>query len=122
MRIELDDGWLDLDAGLVHRSGEPTALSTMERRLLAFLAEHLGEPVPQETLLEEVWGYGPTVETRTVRVTVGRIRKKIEVDPKKPRHLRGSARPARSSRPTRAPCWRGSPSSPARSAPTRSRP
>lgn len=87
MRIELDGGWADTERGLVHRDGVDVRLSTMETRLLAFLAAQDGAPVTQETLLQEVWGYGPTVASRTVRVTVGRLRKKLEADPKAPRHL-----------------------------------
>lgn len=87
MRVALEAGWLDLDAGLYVAGGRAEALRPMETRLLRYLAERAGSAVHQDELLERVWGYSPRVRSRTVRVTVGRIRRRIEADPKEPRHL-----------------------------------
>ncbi|MEZ4320303.1 MAG: winged helix-turn-helix domain-containing protein [Myxococcota bacterium] len=102
MRLLLTDRELDLDAGVV-RGPEPARLTPIEVRLLRHLATRLGHAVPQEALLESVWGYGENVQTRTVTVTVNRLRAKLEVDAAEPVHLlthRGSgyaleARPVR---------------------------
>lgn len=82
MRLRLSGGVLDLDEGRF----EDTALSSIETRLLRFLAQ-AERPVSQEELLAEVWGYSPKARSRTVRVTVSRVRQKIEADPRSPRHL-----------------------------------
>jgi len=46
-------------------------------------------PVPREELLNKVWGYAREmdIETRTVDIHIAKLRRKIEVDPKAPRHL-----------------------------------
>ncbi len=63
-------------------------LSSTERALLVCLLAAEGRPVPRDTLLREVWGYAPGARTRTVEVTVRRLRTKIEDDPSTPRTLR----------------------------------
>lgn len=87
MRLLLDHGHIDLEDGEVVVEGEARSLSGTEVRLLRYLADHGDRPVAQEELLEEVWGYAATVQSRTVRTTVGRVRQKIERDAKDPQHL-----------------------------------
>lgn len=67
--------------------GHPVQLTTTEFRVLEHLAEHLGEVVTREALLEHVWGYDPVGDARLVDVHVSRLRSKIEIDPSKPRHV-----------------------------------
>ena len=76
----------DLERRKVLREGETIVLTEKECALLRYLAAR-DEPVDQDELLREVWQYNPSVQSRTVRVTVGRLRKKIEEDPSDPRHL-----------------------------------
>jgi len=61
------------------------------RREVEILAYLLGQhkPVSRNELLMEVWGYKNTsdIDTRTVDIHIAKIRKKIETDPKSPRHL-----------------------------------
>lgn len=83
MRVEL--GAVDLDARCV--VGTDIKLSPTEARLLARLAEAGGEPVDRERLLVDVWGHRPGSQSRTLFATVERLRKKIERDPRRPRHL-----------------------------------
>ena len=47
------------------------------------------KPISREELLKDVWGYTNTgdIDTRTVDIHIAKIRKKIETDPKSPRHL-----------------------------------
>lgn len=86
MQLQLSDRVLDLDRGLVIGADE-VALSPTESRLLQHLALHLGRPVAQQQLLEAVWGYAETVQSRTVTVTVNRLRAKLEPDVAEPLHL-----------------------------------
>ena len=51
------------------------------------LAEHAGEIVSREDLLERVWGYDVFPSTRTVDNFILRLRKRFEKDPANPRHF-----------------------------------
>ena len=71
----------------VTRAGEPIELSALEFRLLRHLIEHRGEVLSRDRLLDEVWGYGADVYSRTVDQHVATLRRKIEADPHRPRHI-----------------------------------
>ena len=62
-------------------------LTPKEFDLLAFLAKNRGLVFSREQLLDKVWDYDYPGNTRTVDVHVRWLRKKIEVDPGKPRRL-----------------------------------
>lgn len=81
--IPIETGLLDFDAATLEKPSSIVALTPIESALLAHLFE-VGEPVPAKDLLAAVWGYREGVKSRTVTVTVERIRKKIEADPKNP--------------------------------------
>lgn len=87
MRIPLDDGWVDLERREVLRGSDRHRLTPTEHRLLRWMAARPGLLVDTDTLLVEVWGYSERVRSRTAYVTIQRLRRKIEVDPKSPRHL-----------------------------------
>jgi DNA-binding response OmpR family regulator len=69
------------------RNGDRVRLSEREVRLLQFLVMHRGSTVSRDTLLEYVWGYRQAPLTRTVDVTILRLRKKVEVDPRDPQFI-----------------------------------
>ena len=52
-------------------------ITATEFKLLALLASRPGEVQPRETLLRDVWGYEPTLDTRTVDTTMQRLRSKL---------------------------------------------
>ena len=80
---------LDFDARSCWRDGERIHLSEKEFLILNVLLERRGKVVDRETLLSEVWGYqNVALETRTVDVTIGKLRQKIEVDASKPTIIR----------------------------------
>jgi DNA-binding response OmpR family regulator len=74
------------EAGEVRVAGEPVALTRTEFRLLCELAEHPGLVLSRQQLLQRVWEYDVGDE-RLVDVHVGRLRHKIEDDPRTPRRL-----------------------------------
>ncbi len=75
-------GWLiDLAQRRIQRDGVERSLSTKEAQLLAYLAGQPGRSVPRSELLQEVWGYSGGASTRTVDVTVARLRRKLEDQP-----------------------------------------
>ncbi len=71
--------WVGLLA-VVHRAQDTVVLSRTERDLLAYLAAAPDRRATRDALLADVWGYGPKVRTRTLDVTVMRLRKKLADD------------------------------------------
>lgn len=59
-----------------------------EVEILSYLKRQ-SKPVSRDELLKDVWGYKNTgtIDTRTVDIHMAKIRKKIEADPKSPKHL-----------------------------------
>jgi len=54
---------------------------------LRYLISHPDSRNSREVLLEQVWGYQRTANTRTVDVHVAQLRQKLEANPKEPRHI-----------------------------------
>ena len=71
----------------VTRDGSRVSLSERENRLLQFLVINRGTTVSRDTLLEYVWGYPRPPLTRTVDVTILRLRQKVESDPGNPQFI-----------------------------------
>jgi two-component system alkaline phosphatase synthesis response regulator PhoP len=80
-------GDLELDTGRseVRKAGVVICLTVQEYRLLDFLVTHPGKTLSRDRLLDEVWGYGSGVSSRTVDVHVSSLRQKIGDDPALPR-------------------------------------
>jgi two-component system, OmpR family, alkaline phosphatase synthesis response regulator PhoP len=68
-------------------TGEAQELTEKEAMILKVLAEHAGQIVSREDLLERVWGYDVFPSTRTVDNFILRLRKRFEKDPANPRHF-----------------------------------
>ena len=88
--IALDGGRVHLDmAGQrVLVAGREVQLTRTEFSLLAHLARHPGRVFGRAELLEQVWGYEYSGDTRTVDAHVRRLRHKIEKDPAAPQLIR----------------------------------
>jgi DNA-binding response OmpR family regulator len=71
---------VDRDGMEVRVAGEPIALTPTEYRLLLELAENRGVVLSRERLLEDVWGYVWSGDTRLVDMHVRRLRAKIGPD------------------------------------------
>jgi DNA-binding response OmpR family regulator len=67
----------DFDAVAVSVDGNPVRLTRREFDLLRFLVENRNRVLSRDRLLERVWGYQHSVETRSVDVHVGRLRGKL---------------------------------------------
>ncbi|WP_338060614.1 response regulator, partial [Kitasatospora aureofaciens] len=78
---------VDLDAGTVTGPDGPVRLTPTEWRILALLLANPGRLVPGRQILTEVWG--PEAESRGnyLRVYFSGLRRKLEPDPARPRHL-----------------------------------
>ena len=71
----------------VFKAGTEVRLTRKELDLLIYLAEHRGEVITRERLLDEVWGYERFPTTRTVDTHVLRLRRKLEADPDHPTYI-----------------------------------
>ena len=68
---------MDQDAHRVSRNGRALHLGPTEYRLLEFFLQHPGRVFTREQLLDRVWGRDIYVDTRTIDVHVGRLRKAL---------------------------------------------
>ncbi|MGR3802358.1 phosphate regulon transcriptional regulator PhoB [Marinibacterium profundimaris] len=77
LRLEFDDIVLDAETHKVSRSEKPLKLGPTEFRLLSTFMEKPGRVWSREQLLDRVWGRDIYVDTRTVDVHIGRLRKAL---------------------------------------------
>ena len=79
---------LDLMEGEVYKpDGQTHDLSTREIEMIHYLVERANQPISRDELLEKVWRYEYSTNTRTVDVHVSKLRAKIEEHPDDPKHL-----------------------------------
>ena len=79
---------IDPSSYRVTRSGEPISLSTLEFRLLYYLASRPNRVFGRDRLLDAIWGTDRFVTPRSVDVYIRRLREKVEADPQHPLHLK----------------------------------
>ncbi|MEX0285675.1 MAG: phosphate regulon transcriptional regulator PhoB [Paracoccaceae bacterium] len=77
LRLEFDDIVLDAETHKVSRGEKPLKLGPTEFRLLSTFMEKPGRVWSREQLLDRVWGRDIYVDTRTVDVHIGRLRKAL---------------------------------------------
>ncbi|QUC55503.1 response regulator [Streptomyces sp. A2-16] len=85
--VETADFTIDLLAKKLHRDGRDVRLTPTEWHLLEILVTSPGRLITQNHLLEEVWGVTGSGKTNYLRVYMAQLRRKLEADPSRPRHL-----------------------------------
>ncbi|WP_298074616.1 MtrAB system response regulator MtrA [uncultured Corynebacterium sp.] len=83
--IEVADLKIDVPGHQVIRDGQEIALTPIEFDLLVTLASRPRQVFSREELLEQVWGYRKSSDTRLVNVHIQRLRSKVEKDPDDPK-------------------------------------
>jgi len=83
-QLEIADISIDVAGHAVRRGSDVLALTPLEFDLLVALARKPWQVFSREVLLEQVWGYRHSADTRLVNVHVQRLRSKIERDPENP--------------------------------------
>ncbi len=83
-QLEIGDLSIDVLGHRVLRGSSELSLTPLEFDLLSALARRPGQVFTREQLLEQVWGYRHSADTRLVNVHVQRLRSKIERDPENP--------------------------------------
>ena len=82
--VEADGCRFDLGRCVAERDGQSVTLTAREAGILRWLHRHRSRSVPRSELLEQVWGTVGNLQTRTVDMTIAKLRQKIERDPASP--------------------------------------
>lgn len=77
--IEVGPFTLDFNRHCISKSGERIGLTPKEFELAGQLLLNVGDLMPREKLLKDIWGYGPEINTRTIDIHISRIRKKLSL-------------------------------------------
>ena len=85
--LAIGDLQIDLAARLVLVQGQAVRLTPLEYKLLVTLAQNAGKVLTHRYLLREVWGPQDSQETHYLRVFVASLRRKLEVNPARPRYI-----------------------------------
>jgi two-component system KDP operon response regulator KdpE len=72
---------------IVRRAGVEVHLTPIEYRLLSVLVANVGRVITHKQLLRDVWGPSHSGQSHYLRIYMGHLRQKLEVDPAQPRHL-----------------------------------
>jgi DNA-binding response OmpR family regulator len=81
------DTSIHFDVLEVRAGGKVYPLTLMEASILRFLVNHEGQAVSRKSMLQEVWGMREDTDTRAIDNFIVRLRRYLEEDPARPRHL-----------------------------------
>ena len=85
--FQLGEATIDLRRQIITKKNLEITLTTYEKMVLTYLYERQGQDISRQELLEKVWGYSPSMQTRTVDNQILKLRKKLEDNHSKPRHI-----------------------------------
>ena len=81
------DKSVDFEAQQLRVCEQVFPLTLMEANLLRYLTQHEGKALSRKKMIEEVWGLREDTDTRPIDNFIVRLRRYIEDDPRRPRHL-----------------------------------
>ena len=85
--FEFGDIQVDLSRRIVSRDGVEIHLTKIEYRLLAVMLASSGKVLTHRHLMQEVWGAGYAEQGHYLRIYVGRLRQKLELDATQPKYF-----------------------------------
>ncbi len=85
--VTIGEATVHFDRFELETRGGTVSLTTREAGLLRALVEREGQAITRGELLEEVWGLRPDTRTRVVDNFIVRLRRYVEPDPARPRHI-----------------------------------
>lgn len=85
--LAFSDTEIDLDRRVVNRCGQEIKMTPAEYNLLVFFVQNPDRPLTRDMILNSVWGYDSTPNTRTVDAHVVKLRQKLEPDSESPKHF-----------------------------------
>ncbi|BBT72019.1 two-component system response regulator KdpE [Klebsiella sp. WP8-S18-ESBL-06] len=86
-QVTFSDITVDLASRRITRDSEEIHLTPIEFRLLAVLLNNAGKVLTQRQLLSQVWGPNAVEHSHYLRIYMGHLRQKLEIDPARPQHL-----------------------------------
>ena len=86
-RVKYGELIVDFDLRRVFRDDTDLRLTPKEFELLTLLAAHAGRVLTHRAILKTIWGVNGEGQQEHLRVLVGQLRKKVEIDPAHPRHV-----------------------------------
>lgn len=86
-RFRIGETEVDASSHTVFRNGQQVEMTPKEFGLLLALHRQAGQTVSRQDLLREVWGHSSVVVTRTVDMHIHFLRRKLELNPNRPRHI-----------------------------------
>jgi two-component system, OmpR family, KDP operon response regulator KdpE len=78
---------VDIANHVVQLSGLEVHLTATEFKLLAYLVAHTGRVLTHQAILTQVWGFSDAEHVEYLRVFIGQLRKKIEINPDAPQMI-----------------------------------
>ena len=81
------DKIVDFDAQELQVGAKIYPLTLMEANLLRYLVQHEGRAISRKNMLEDVWNLREDTDTRAIDHFIARLRKYIEKEPSRPRHV-----------------------------------
>lgn len=85
--VRFADIQVDIAHHRIQRGEEQIHLTPIEFRLLAVLLNNPGKVLTQRQLLSQVWGPNAVEHSHYLRIYMGHLRQKLEIDPARPQHL-----------------------------------
>lgn len=85
--ITFDFVSIDLTSRIVKVNNEIIKLTATEYSLLVLLVKNEGRVLTHQYILKEVWGPSYADQTQYLRVFIAQLRKKLEQDPNRPKHI-----------------------------------
>lgn len=85
--VSMDNIQIDFSARIVKIDNEILKLTATEYTLLSILIKNEGRVLTHQYILKEVWGPSYIDQTQYLRVFIAQLRKKIEKDPNRPKHI-----------------------------------
>lgn len=85
--VKSGDLQIDLAWHIIKRGEEEIKLTGTEYKLLSYLASNVGRVLTHQSILTHVWGPADANHTEYLRVYMRQLRKKLEIDPERPRYI-----------------------------------
>lgn len=78
---------VDFDTYTASKKGKPVTMTSKDFDILRYLWTHQQQVITRDDLLTNVWGYDESISSRTVDNFIVKLRKLVEKDPSKPKHI-----------------------------------
>lgn len=85
--ITIKDLTIDIERRYITIANTELHLTPIEYKLLLYLVSNRGKVVTHSQISKEVWGYGEYCDSKSIRVFMANLRRKIEANPAKPQYI-----------------------------------